>query len=379
AAADFIGQFGVGFYSCFKVADRVTVITRRDDDTVGTRWESHGVADYTIDDVADCQRGTAVTLELKPKDAEIGIEDYTERVVLERVVRRYTDFISYPIVYVGPDSVVDSSGQRTERADARIILNSQRPIWTRPEQEVTAQEYTEFYHHITNDWTEPLLRMSLKAEGRWEYSSLLFVPAQAPSDLFYHDARFGLQLYSNRILLVDECSDLIPRYLRFVKGVVDAADVPLNVSRQALQHPEHLVRIRRWLTRRVLDTIATLKSKDALKFSTLWQQFGRVLKEGIAEDHENRDRLLSFSMFRSSMSDEPTTLGAYVSRMKSEQLHIYYLTGQTRQVIEASPHKEQCRKLGYEVLYLDEPVDELVVQAVPHYNSHALKSVATFR
>ncbi|HLG55485.1 MAG TPA: molecular chaperone HtpG [Vicinamibacterales bacterium] len=375
---DLIGRFGVGFYSCFMVAEKVTLVTRRAGEEIGTSWESTGDINYTMQDVSGARRGTSVTLTLKAVDIEGGIEDYTNQWVLSKIVKRYADFIAYPIVYVGPtEDVTAESEAARDVVAATVVLNSMKPIWTRPQSEVTPAEYKEFYKHMSQDWNEPLQHVSFKAEGRWEYAALLFIPSHAPYDLYYHAYSFGLQLYSHRMLIVENCQELLPRYLRFLKGVVDAADLPLNVSRQMLQHSHHLTSIRKWLTRKVVDSINKLRETDSTKYLTLWKEFGRALKEGVSEDSDNKERLLPLLLFESSFDGSMlTSLADYVSRMKPEQKDIFYLGGQSRTVIEHSPHLEELRARGYEVLYFTEPVDELLAQAVTEFDGHRLRSAA---
>jgi molecular chaperone HtpG len=377
-ALDLIGRFGVGFYSSFMVATKVTVLTRREGEARGTRWESAGDIHYQITDADDVPRGTSVILELKPAAETDGV-DYTDRWVLGRIVKRYADFVAHPIVYLGPapDAAL-AEGDIAATTPSRAVLNSQKPIWTRPEAEVSAEAYAEFYRHISHDGTEPLRRMSFRAEGRWEYHALLFVPSQAPYDLYYHAAPFGLQLYAQRMLIIEASQELLPRYLRFLKGVVDGSDLPLNVSRDSLQHAHHMTAIRRWLTRKVLDAFSKLREQDAETYTKLWTQFGRALKEGVSEDYDNKDRLVSLLLFESSAHpSHRTTLSEYVQRMKPEQAEILYLTGTSRGQIERSPHVEQVLARGYELLYLTEPVDELVVQSLTEFEQRPLRSVAT--
>jgi molecular chaperone HtpG len=372
---DLIGRFGVGFYSCFMVADRVTVVTRRAGEPAGTRWESVGDVHYTLADAGDVPRGTSVILHLKPVDAEAGIEDYLDRWVVSRIVKRYVDFVTYPIVWNGPPPPIEETSGDARPA-ARVVLNSMKPIWTRPESQVTAEEYQEFYKHLAHDWTPPLLRCAFKAEGRWQYTALLFVPAHAPHDMYYHAASYGLQLYSQRTLVVASAQELLPRYLRFVKGVVDAADLPLNVSRQSLQHAHHEINIRRWITRKVIDSLNKLRETDSAKYAAFWREFGRALKEGISEDRDNMDRLVPLLLFESSFDDTaPTTLADYVSRMKPDQRDIYYLAGESRAVVQQSPQLEECRARGYEILYFTEPVDELVAQSLHEFEGKTLRSL----
>jgi molecular chaperone HtpG len=354
---DLIGQFGVGFYSSFMVSERVVVLTRRAGDEGASRWESAGAGEFTVEPAERSSQGTSVTLHLKPVDEEQGIEDFTEEHALERIVRRYSDFIAYPIVLEGK------------------TLNSMKPIWERPASDVKPEEYAEFYKHISHDWRDPLLTISQRAEGLLEYRALLFVPPEAPFDLFYVGYESGLRLYVRRVLIVDKSPDLLPRYLRFLSGVVDSADLPLNVSREMLQHDRQIRQIRKALVKKVLDSLADLKEKEPEKYLTLFKTFGRVLKEGISEDFENKEKIADLLLFQSSHHEENlTTLSDYASRMKEGQEAIFYLTGASRTSIESSPHLEAFRAKGIEVLYLTDAVDELVVESLSEYKEKKLKS-----
>lgn len=377
ATAELIGQFGVGFYSAFMVSDRVSIVTRRAGETAATGWESTGDGSYTLAEAEKASCGTDITLHLKQPDVENGIEDYTDRWKLSLIVHKYSDFIAYPIIYEGPaqEPGAEEDGSKEIKIET-TTLNSIKPIWTRSRSEVSQRDYNEFYKHISSDWTDPLTVLPLKAEGTSEYEALLFIPSQAPFDLFYHGAAAGLRLYARRVMVMDKCEDLLPRYLRFIKGVVDSTDLPLNISRQRLQQDRHIAQIRKWLTRKVLDALAEMKEKDADNYKKFWGQFGRALKEGVSSDYENKEKLLPLLLFESSHdAEELTTLQAYVERMKPEQSEIFYLTGESRKMIENSPHLEAPRQKGYEVLYLCEPVDELLVQAVHEFGGKKLKSI----
>jgi|HubBroStandDraft_6_1064221.scaffolds.fasta_scaffold81050_1 molecular chaperone HtpG len=382
--AEFIGQFGVGFYSCFMVADKVTLVTRRAGESTATRWESTGDGRYTIADDSRSSRGTSITLHLKPVDNEAGIEDYADYWVLSRIVRRYSDFVSYPIHCKEEREELERDEHGIAKKDAKPtivvedkILNSMKPIWTRPQSQVTKEEYNDFYQHIAHDWTEPFKVLTLKAEGTVEYQALLFIPAKAPHDLFYHAAESGLRLYAKRVMIMERCEELLPRYLRFIKGVVDSADLPLNISRQTLQQDRHIAQIRKWITKKVLDTIADLKEQEPDKYLEFWEQFGRCLKEGASSDYDNKEKILSLLLFQSSNDPEKmTTLKEYLSRMKKPmQNEIFYLTGETRSIVENSPHLEAFKEKDYEVLYLTDPVDELLVQSMMDFEGKRLKSV----
>jgi molecular chaperone HtpG len=384
ALAEFIGQFGVGFYSCFMVSDKVTLVTKRAGEDTATRWESTGDGRYTLRDDARPTRGTSITLHLKPVDSEAGIEDYADYWVLSRIVRRYSDFVSYPIHCKDQREELEKDEHGIAKKDAKPtivvedkILNSMKPIWTRTQAETTKAEYDEFYRHISHDWTEPFKVLTLKAEGTVEYEALLFIPAKAPHDLFYHAAECGLRLYAKRVMIMERSEDLLPRYLRFIKGVVDSSDLPLNISRQMLQQDRHITQIRKWVTKKVLDTLTDLKEQEYDRYLEFWEQFGRCLKEGASSDYDNKDKILSLLLFESSNDPEKlTTLKDYLSRMKKPlQNEIYYLTGETRAIVENSPHLEAFKAKDYEVLYLTDPVDELLVQSLMDFEGKRLKSV----
>jgi len=357
-SAELIGQFGVGFYSTFMVADKVTLVTRKAGESEGTRWESDGEGTYTIEPLADAPPGTAVTVHLRPKDEEDALFDYAEESKIRQIVKHYSDFIAFPI----------RLGDQT--------LNSMKALWARPRSEVKDEEYTEFYRHISHDWSDPLETIQMKAEGTFEYEALLFIPSRAPHDLFQRDGRRGIQLYVKRVFIMDDSRELMPDYLRFVKGVVDAADLSLNISREILQQDRHIQLIRRRLAKKVLSTIKELQSKEPEKYATLWREFGRAIKEGLLGEADDQKAILDVASFPSSAGDEPTTLAAYVERMPEGQDEIYFMTGETRAQVENSPHMEAFKAKGYEVLLLTDPVDEIWVDAVPEYDGKKLQSIA---
>jgi molecular chaperone HtpG len=357
--AELIGQFGVGFYSTFMVADKVTLVTHKaGTEGHGTRWESAGEGTYTIDDEPDAPVGTTVTLQLRPKDEEDQLFDYADEWRIKQIVKRYSDFISFPI----------RLGDET--------LNSMKALWARPRSEVTDEEYHEFYKHISHDWTDPLEIINMKAEGTFEYEALLFIPSRAPHDLFQRDARRGLQLYVKRVFIMDDSKELIPDYLRFVKGVVDAADLSLNISREILQQDRHIQMIRRRLVKKVLSTVKDLMTSNPEKYATFWREFGRAVKEGLLSEPDNHKPILEIASFGTTAGDEPTTLAAYVERMKEDQEEIYFLTGESRSQVVNSPHMEAFTEQGYEVLILTDPVDEIWVDAVPDFEGKKLRSIA---
>ncbi|MEW1658645.1 molecular chaperone HtpG [Streptomyces sp. NPDC093707] len=373
-AEGLIGQFGVGFYSGFMVADEVTVVTRRAGESQGTRWASRGEGTYTLETVDDAPQGTSVTLHLKPADPENQLHDYTSPWKIKEIIKRYSDFITWPIRMVSePPAAADDSDQAPEPE----TLNSMKALWARSREEVSDEEYHELYKHIGHDWRDPLETIRLQAEGTFEYQALLFLPAHAPHDLFTRDFQRGVQLYVKRVFIMDDCEALLPPYLRFVKGVVDAADLSLNVSREILQQDRQIERMRRRLTKKVLSTVKELMTKDHDRYATFWREFGTALKEGLVTDSENRETILTVASFASTHHDtEPTTLQQYVERMRDGQDDIYYLTGESRQAIENSPHMEAFRDRGIEVLLLTDPVDEVWVDAVGEFGGKKLRSVA---
>ncbi|ATZ29358.1 molecular chaperone HtpG [Streptomyces lavendulae] len=367
-----IGQFGVGFYSAFMVADKVTVHTRRAGTDSGTQWESDGEGSYTIQAADDLPVGTSVTLHLKPADSEDGLADYLSESKIRQIVKRYSDFIRWPIRMAADRT--DADGEATSDLDT---LNSMKALWARPRSEVTEDEYNEFYQQISHDWLPPAETIHMRAEGTFEYEALLFIPAQAPFDLYSRESKSGVQLYVKRVFIMDDCEALMPNYLRFVKGVVDAHDLSLNVSRELLQHDRQIQGVRRRLVKKVLGALKGMQDKDTERYTKVWAQFGRALKEGLLEDTDNTEALLELVSATSTHDPEKTTtLREYVERMKDGQDTIYYLTGETRAMVENSPHMEAFTAKGYEVLILTDPIDEVWVDQVPAFDGHRLQSIA---
>ncbi|WP_446214580.1 molecular chaperone HtpG [Micromonospora sp. IBSANI012] len=364
AAQDLIGQFGVGFYSTFMVADTVTLLTRRAGQTEGTRWESTGEGTYVVETVDDAPQGTSVTVHLKPADSEDNLADYTDHGKIREIVKRYSDFIAWPIRLVTPDA-------------EPVTLNSMKALWARPRDEVAEEEYRDFYRHVSHDWADPLETIHMRGEGVFEYEALLFIPTHAPFDLFMADGRRGVQLYVKRVFVMDDCAALMPNYLRFVKGVVDAHDLSLNISREILQQDRQIQIVRRRLVRKVLATVKEMRTEHADRYRTFWSEFGRVVKEGLLEDPDNQQAILDIvSVASTHDAAEPTTLREYVERMKDGQEEIYYATGETRAMLENSPHMEAFRAKGYEVLLLTDPVDEVWVERVAQFDGRPLRSIA---
>jgi molecular chaperone HtpG len=372
ASRDLIGQFGVGFYSSFMVADKVTLVTLRAGQSEATRWESDGQGSYTIETLADAPPGTTVTLHLKEADDEDHLFDYTAEWKIREIVKRYSDFIPWRITMEVERTDADDKTTRDVET-----LNSMKALWARPKDEVKDDEYHEFYRHISHDWTDPLEVIHMKAEGTFEYEALLFIPSRAPFDLFRQEGKRGVQLYVKRVFIMDDCEALTPEYLRFVKGVVDAHDLSLNVSREILQQDRQIQLIRRRLVKKVLSTIKDMMNDNAERYRTFWEQFGRAVKEGLLSDSENQSAILDIASFASTHdAANLTTLRQYVERMKENQEHIYFMTGDSRTMIENSPHMEAFRAKGYEVLLLTDPVDEVWVDVVHEFDGKRLQSIA---
>ena len=339
---ELIGQFGVGFYSSFMVADRITVVTRRAGTEEATRWESTGDGGYTLEAAERSGAGTTVTLHLKPVDEEDGLKDYTNEHVLRDIVKRYSDFVSYPIRL---------------KADT---LNSMKAIWARGKDEVSEEEHREFYKHISHDWNDPLEHLSVHIEGGFEARALLYIPSKAPFDLHHRDGGHrGLSLYVKRVFIMDDWRDLLPAYLRFVRGVVSSDDLSLNVSREILQKDRQVQAIKKYLVRRLLAALKEMKEQRPERYRTFWAEFGAVVKEGLVGFDEGHDKLLELVMAPSTDGPAPTSLGDAVKRMKEGQPALYYVTAPTRETAERSPHLEAFRARGYEVLFFLDPIDEL--------------------
>jgi molecular chaperone HtpG len=355
---ELIGQFGVGFYSSFMVADRVTVVTRRAGSGEATRWESTGDGSYTLGAADRPTAGTTVTLHLKPADEEDGLQDYTQPWVLKDIVKRYSDFVTYPIRLEGQ------------------TLNSMKAIWARGRDEVTEDEYREFYKHISHERDDPLEHLSVHMEGGFEARALLYIPSKAPFDL--HDRSGGgrgLALYVKRVFILDDWRELLPPYLRFVRGVVSSDDLSLNVSRELLQKDRQVQAIRKYLVRRLLTLLKEMKEERTDKYRIFWTEFGSVLKEGLLGLGEDQDKLLDLVLAASTEGATAVSLGEYVRRMKDGQPAIYYLAAASREAAERSPHLEAFRARGYEVLLFVDPIDEFWLRLRREYEGKPLVSV----
>ena len=359
-----IGQFGVGFYAAFIVADRVTVTTRKAglSQDEGVRWESDGKGEYTVETVRRKKRGTEIVLTLK-EDAK----EFANGWRLREICKRYSDHVSIPIR-------MPAEGEDKDKG--REVVNQAQAMWTRPKAELSDDDYREFYKHVSHDFSDPLTWVHTKVEGKLEYTSLLYIPSQAPFDLWDRDSSHGVKLYVQRVFIMDGAEELLPRYLRFVRGVIDTNDLPLNVSREILQRNKALDSIRGASVKKVLGLIESLAAGE--DYARFWQAFGRVLKEGVIEDFGNRERIAKLLRFVSTREPEAgvvVSLDDYAGRMKDDQEAIYYITGDSLQTVRNSPHLEVFRARDIEVLLLDEPVDEWLVTHLTEYGEKPLKSV----
>ncbi|HEX4986437.1 MAG TPA: molecular chaperone HtpG [Burkholderiales bacterium] len=372
--ASLIGQFGVGFYSSFIVADRVTLVTRRAGlpEDQGVRWESKGEGDYTIEAVGKAGRGTEVTLHLRE-----GEDDLLDHYRLQAIVRKYSDHISLPILMNKQEWDKDK-GEHVIRDELEKI-NQASALWARSKSEITEEQYREFYKHVGHDFDAPLAWVHAKVEGKSEYTELLYIPSRAPFDLWDREHRHGVKLYVKRVFIMDDAEQLLPAYLRFVRGVVDSADLPLNVSREILQESKDVETIRKGCVNKVLGLLEDLAENQKDKYATFWKEFGRVLKEGVGEDWANKERIAKLLRFASTHADtdeQNVSLAGYVARMKDGQEKIYYITAESFAAAKNSPHLEIFRKKGIEVLLLSDRVDEWVGSNLAEFEGKPLASVA---
>jgi len=378
-APDLIGQFGVGFYSTFMVADTVSLLTRRAGDEKAWRWESSGDGTFTIEETEKPEAGTTITLKLKQRDEDQ--PDFTDEWKIREIIRKYSDFIIYPVTMMiqRDEPAKDAEGNPITGADTvKIIkeetLNSMKALWTRAPRDITNEEYNDFYKHLAHDWEDPLRVIHFSAEGLLEYQALLYIPSRAQIEMFQPDRRHGIHLYAKRVFIMDDCKELMPEYLRFVKGLVDSADLSLNVSRETIQHSRQIAQIRKRLVTKTLDALSEMKEKEGDKYLKFWEAFGKILKEGFMQDSENTEKIKDLILFYTTGDPEKQfSFKDYVSRMPADQKHIYYLTGESRQ-IENSPHLEALKSRGYEVILLTDPIDELVISQIETYDEKPLKS-----
>jgi molecular chaperone HtpG len=370
--ANLIGQFGVGFYSSFIVADKVTVVTRRAGEMPdqGVRWESDGQGEFTIEMVNRPNRGTEVTLHLRE-----GEDDLLSGSKLRSIIHRYSDHILQPIL-MHKEEWKDG---KQEKGTEEETVNQASALWARPKSDISDEQYKDFYKHVSHDFEDPLAWTHTRVEGRHDYTLLLYVPAHAPFDLWDRETRHGVKLYVRRVFIMDDAKQLLPNYLRFVRGIVDSSDLPLNVSREILQESKDIETLRAGSTRKILDLLANLADNEKDKYRTFWTEFGRVLKEGIGEDHPNQQKIAALLRFASSQDDTPdetVSLADYVGRMKEGQDKIYYVTADTFNAAKNSPHLEVFRKKGIEVLLMSERIDEWVVAHLHEFDGKELVSVA---
>ncbi len=376
-APELIGQFGVGFYSSFIVADKVTLITKAAGTSSATKWESTGDGSYTIEETTKKGRGTSVTLKLKERLEDE--PDYTDEWTIRGVVKRHSDFVSYPIVMdverdepipdaeLLKDSSGNTIGETTRKVKREETLNSMKAIWARSKVEVTDEEYTEFYKHISHDWNPPLEHIHIKFEGTTEYNALLYIPSKLPLDFTMRERRHGIHLYCKRVFIMDDCKELMPEYFSFVVGVVDAPDLNLNISREILQQDSLVVNIRKNLIKRIFDL---LEGMDKEKYDQFYTEFGPIMKIGIPTDHDNRDRIAKLLRYQTTNSEgKYISLADYTAHMQPDQDAIYYITGENAAILLNSPHLERLKEKGIEVVLMTDPIDEFVVQVLREFDN----------
>ncbi len=375
--SELIGQFGVGFYSSFIVAGKVTLTTRKAGSKEATCWESAGEGDYTIESVEKPTRGTEIVLHLKE-----GEDEFLDAFRLQSIIKKFSDHISLPIM-MDKEIPAETDEEGNETAPARIeneVINSASALWMRSEDDISEEEYNEFYKHVSHDYQEPLTHIHSRVEGTTEYSLLLYIPTHAPFDLWDKDAKHGVKLYVRKVFITDDAEQLMPRYLRFVRGVIDTDSLPLNVSREILQQSKKISIIKGGAVKRILKLLNTLANdEDHSKYASFWKEFGNVIKEGIIEDHKNKDQIAKLLRFSSTHSDaeaQNVSLADYMSRMKEGQEHIYYVTADSHAAAKNSPHLEIFRKKGIEVLLMSDRVDEWLLSNLTEFDGKHLQSVA---
>ncbi len=380
--SELIGQFGVGFYSAFIVADKVTLITRKAGSDVkqGVRWESAGEGDYTLESVEKAQRGTQIILHLKEAES-----DFLDGYRIRSIVRKFSDHISLPIVMnkeIMPSMDTEESEEGEEKKPVEIVeetVNSASALWTKSRQEITEEAYNEFYKHVGHDYQDPLTHIHSKVEGSNEYTLLLYVPTHAPFDMWDRDTKHGVKLYIRKVFITDDAEQLMPRYLRFIRGIIDANSLPLNVSREILQQSKQISAIKSGAVKKVLGMLEDLANTEPEKYEKFWSQFGAVIKEGPIEDHANKERvakLLRFATTHTDVDKQDISLESYVNRMKEGQDKIYYVTADSFAAAKNSPHLEIFRKKGIEVILLSDRIDEWLVSNLDEFDGKHLQSVA---
>ena len=378
-APELIGQFGVGFYSSFMVADEVVVETQKAGETQGYRWSSRADGRFTIEEIERAQRGATVILHLKPREPdEQDFTDYATEYAVRSVVKQYSDFVTYPIEMEVERE--EGEGDQKQKVKRDETLNSMKPLWTRRPSEVTDDEHNEFYRHLTHDWEAPASRIHFRAEGTLEYTALLYVPAHAPFALLApHENKSRLSLYVKRVFIMADCEELLPPWLRFVAGLVDSSDLPLNISRETLQHARQMTPIRKRLTSKLLESFKHMLEDERERYEKIWNDFGAIIKEGIYfEDDQDKYRVAEISLFhstRGASGESLISLDEYIEKMPFKQKEIYFIAGKDRKSLLASPHLEACRKNGFEVLLLTDAVDEFALARLTEFDNHKLKSV----
>ena len=369
---DLIGQFGVGFYSAFMVADNIIIETKNVESDSGVRWESSGDGSYSIEEIDKKERGTNIILKLKPK--EENEDDYSNRYTLERLIQKYSNYVHYPIVI---DMPIPKKDEKEIQQYEEKTINSMISIWQKNKSDVKTEEYNEFYKEHFHDYAEPFDIIHTKAEGTLEYTALLFIPSKAPFNFLHPDFERGLELYSRNVFIMDKCKELLPEYLKFVRGLVDSQDFSLNISREILQHTNQLKRIASNLEKKILETLENTLKNDRKKYEEFFKEFGESIKIGIYSDFTKKEKLSNLLLFQSSntVENEYTTLAEYKSRMKEGQEFIYYAAGKDKSAIEKLPHMEGMKDKGYEVLYLTDRVDEFMVGMMRDYEEIKLHSI----
>ncbi len=370
--SNLIGQFGVGFYSAFMVADSVEVVTKKAGETTAWKWISDGKEEYIIEPSERETQGTTITLHLNEEG-----DEYASRWSIEGIIRKYSNHVPFPIYLHYEDTRYEGEGDKKQEIKEQKVeqINSASAIWKRAKSELKEEDYLEFYRQISYEMEDPILYMHTQAEGALDYSTLFYIPAKAPIDLFRADYKAGVKLYVKRVFITDDEKELMPTYLRFVRGVIDSEDLPLNVSREILQHNRVMAKIKSSSVKKILSELESLKNRDKEKYSAFWKEFGVPMKEGLYQDFENKDKILDLVMYKSTNGEGYTTFAEYAERMKPEQNSIYYITGGKEGLLRNSPLLEMYKNRGIEVLILDDEIDEIVITSVPKFKDYELKSV----
>jgi len=372
---ELIGQFGVGFYSAFMVADRIELITKKAGEKDAFKWESEGKGEFSLEKTEKKYSGTEIILHMKDD-----CKNYLEEFEIKTVVKKYSDFISWPIVMDVEEEIKDEKDEKKSKKEiVEKTLNSQKALWSKSKSEVEEGEYNEFYKHLTRDYADPMGHIHNRIEGKLEYTMLLYIPETPPMNVNNPESKYGVDLYIKKVFIMNNCQDLVPKYLRFVKGVVDSADLPLNVSREILQNNPHLETIKGVVTKKVLSFLKNLKEKEYDKYIKFYKDFGTLLKEGVQEDFAHKEELQELMLYESTATEKGkyVSLQEYVDRMPKEQKEIYFIAGVSREKLETSPHLEAFKKKGFEVLYFTNPLDEWVLPYAPNYKEKTIKSIAS--